>query len=356
VTITVLERPEPLNIEANSPLCEGDDLIITADGTALEYYWSTPSGDVLVNDSPQLNIQNVQSTDAGVYTLSILDGACTSLPSDILVVEIDVVPTEQAFAGEDVFACDGMSIEVSAGNDLDLSGYWSTNEEDITVVSPQSFTSSILGTEMGETYEIVWNLSNEGCGIYSSDVMYVIAPRIPEAVVDEYYVDQGEQADFFVLENDVYNNLQVEVNVVLYPLHGFAESGFNEYIDFKADDDYWGDDELIYELCLVECPSMCDTALVIIHIKPYLEIPDVITANGDGVNDQFVITGLENFPLNELWIYNRWGHVVYKAKNYENDWDGQYNNGPLPEGTYFYVFIETGTSEPVAQGYITLHR
>lgn len=355
-TITVIERPDPFTIESNSPICEGEELVFTADGIAAEYYWATPSGDVLVTDAPQLSIPSVEAMDAGSYSLTILFGACTSLPSNVVDVLIDVIPSEQAFAGEDIYACDGMPVIINAGNSNDLSGYWTTDNEELEIVSPGSFSTTVLGTEEGETYEVTWNLSNEGCGNYSSDVMYVVAPRIPEAVVDEYWIGQGEEAEFFVLSNDVYNNLQVEVNVEEQPDHGNADAGFNEFIDFKGDDDFWGDDEFIYELCLVECPNMCDTALVIVHIKPYLEIPDVITPNGDGVNDALVITGLENFPENELWVYNRWGHEVYKATNYNNDWEGNYQNGPLPEGTYFYVFIETGTSEPAAQGYITLHR
>jgi gliding motility-associated-like protein/fimbrial isopeptide formation D2 family protein/uncharacterized repeat protein (TIGR01451 family) len=355
-TITVLERPEPFDIETNSPICEGEELVITANGIAAEYYWTTPSGDVLVTDVAQLNIQDVEGIDAGSYWLSILFGACTSLPSNVVEVQVDIVPAEQAFAGEDMYACEGMPVEIEAGNDDDLEGYWTSDNAEIEIVSPGSFSTTVLGTESGETYEITWNLSNEGCGTYSSDVMYVVAPRIPEAVVDEYWIGQGEEAEFFVLANDVYNNLQVEVTIEEQPNHGSAEADFNELVEFKGDDDFWGDDEFVYELCLHECPNMCDTALVILHIKPYLEIPDVITPNGDGVNDVLVITGLENFPENELWIYNRWGHEVFKATNYDNNWDGKYQNGPLPEGTYFYVFIETGTSDPAAQGYITLHR
>lgn len=356
VAVSILERPESFDISSNAPLCEGEELIITADGIASEYYWTTPSGDILTTDVAQVTIPMVSGDDAGNYTLSILFGECASWPSDVLDVVVDVIPSEEAYAGADVFACEGATVEVNSGNDNELSGYWSTDNEDITITSPNSSSSAVMGAEEGETYELTWNLSNEGCGTYSSDVVLVVAPRLPEAHADEYFISQGEAAEFFVLENDQYNDLQVEVYIETQPQFATAENGLNEYVDYKADDDYSGDDEFIYELCLTECPQMCDTALVIVHIKPYLEIPDVITPNGDGSNDALVITGLENFPLNELYIYNRWGHEIYRATNYENNWDGTYQNGPLPEGTYFYVFIESGTSEPAAQGYITLHR
>ncbi|MGX5820732.1 T9SS type B sorting domain-containing protein [Chitinophaga lutea] len=64
-----------------------------------------------------------------------------------------------------------------------------------------------------------------------------------------------------------------------------------------------------------------------------LYIPNIITPNGDGKNDYFVIGGLEKYPGSMLTIYNRWGNQVYQNKDYNNRWDG---NG-LNESTYYYV-------------------
>ncbi len=60
-------------------------------------------------------------------------------------------------------------------------------------------------------------------------------------------------------------------------------------------------------------------------------VPNVITPNGDGKNDEFFITGLEKGT--KLTIFNRWGDVVFTTNNYNNDWGGK----NLTEGVYFYV-------------------
>jgi gliding motility-associated-like protein len=60
-------------------------------------------------------------------------------------------------------------------------------------------------------------------------------------------------------------------------------------------------------------------------------VPNIITPNGDGKNDEFVISGLENGT--KLTIYNRWGDVVYTSTNYNNDWNGK----NITDGVYFYV-------------------
>lgn len=64
-----------------------------------------------------------------------------------------------------------------------------------------------------------------------------------------------------------------------------------------------------------------------------LFIPNVITPNGDGKNDQFVIKGLAKYPNSEISIFNRWDNLVYASPNYSNNWDGK----GLSTGTYFYV-------------------
>jgi gliding motility-associated-like protein len=70
-----------------------------------------------------------------------------------------------------------------------------------------------------------------------------------------------------------------------------------------------------------------------------LFIPNVITPNGDGSNDQFVIKGLNKFLKTELVIFDRWGDHVFKHSDYQNDWAAK----GLSTGTYFYLL--TGVDE-----------
>jgi hypothetical protein len=69
--------------------------------------------------------------------------------------------------------------------------------------------------------------------------------------------------------------------------------------------------------------------------------PNVITANGDGVNDKFLIDEAPLFPNNHLVIMNRWGKVVFEADNYQNDFGGN----DLTAGVYFFVFYRKGKGE-----------
>ena len=74
-------------------------------------------------------------------------------------------------------------------------------------------------------------------------------------------------------------------------------------------------------------------------------IPDVITPNGDGVNDKWVVGGLQKYPGNTVQIFDKWGDVVYEKSNYSDEWNGQGKNGNLlPSGTYFYLIKLNATN------------
>lgn len=77
--------------------------------------------------------------------------------------------------------------------------------------------------------------------------------------------------------------------------------------------------------------------------------------NGDGINDFLKINCIEQFPGNTLEIFDRYGNNVYRAKNYDNSWNGTGKNGNLPKGTYFYLLnLADGTE--VKKGWIQIIR
>ena len=82
-----------------------------------------------------------------------------------------------------------------------------------------------------------------------------------------------------------------------------------------------------------------------------LEIYNVITPNGDGVNDTWIITCIEQYPTNTVQILNRWGNNIRSFEGYDNlnrVWNGTNQRGEsVPDGTYYYILnipgIETKT-------------
>ncbi len=83
-----------------------------------------------------------------------------------------------------------------------------------------------------------------------------------------------------------------------------------------------------------------------------LQFANVITPNGDGRNDRFIISGLENYPGSSLYIIDRNGKNVYQSLNYQNDWTA--NN--LPSGTYFYLLKINDDKKTEKGGSLTVIR
>ncbi len=87
--------------------------------------------------------------------------------------------------------------------------------------------------------------------------------------------------------------------------------------------------------------------------QPGLRIPNVISPNGDHINDCFVIENLQYTERNQLTIYNRYGKVVYNRRNYDNSWNAE----NLPEGIYRYCLtFEYEGHEFIRQGSISVIR
>lgn len=87
------------------------------------------------------------------------------------------------------------------------------------------------------------------------------------------------------------------------------------------------------------------------------DLPNTFTPNGDGVNDSWRIPGIEDYPNNELEIFNRWGSPIYKANPYQNDWTGtNMENEDLPLGAYYYVLELNDNQGTTLSGSITIVR
>ncbi len=84
-----------------------------------------------------------------------------------------------------------------------------------------------------------------------------------------------------------------------------------------------------------------DSLRILVRDKPFSKffIPDVITPNGDGINDYWFIRDLERYPDNSVKIVNRWGDEVFSEKPYAQRWRGTWKGNELPGGTYYYLIF-----------------
>ncbi len=143
---------------------------------------------------------------------------------------------------------------------------------------------------------------------------------------------------------------------------GSAYMGLDGKFNYVPDANFSGMDKVTY-IVVHKYTGTMETGYIYVEVKDQEKflIPNIITPNGDGLNDTWILNFLQDFPDHIVTVYNRNGKVVLRARNYQNDWDGsgQGNSGyvayfNLPSGVYTYV-IDLGNRE-VLKGWLEIRK
>ncbi len=106
------------------------------------------------------------------------------------------------------------------------------------------------------------------------------------------------------------------------------------------------------------CYRLAQFDILVENCPPF--VPDGFSPNGDGVNDTFEITGIQNIFDYQLLIYSRLGNLIFEGSNDDGFWDGTPNKGlggnEVPSGTYFYVLKLNTDQYRDITGWVYLNR
>ena len=123
---------------------------------------------------------------------------------------------------------------------------------------------------------------------------------------------------------------------------------------------------LSYRLIISSPAYLCEDDILTspFEIEVYhkdLHIPSGFSPNNDGINDTWIIRGLEEYPNHKIKVFNVWNTRVFESENYQNDWAGTnhtqiyFGDGRLPEGTYYYIF-DLGNGKKPLKGFVFIKR
>jgi gliding motility-associated-like protein len=186
-----------------------------------------------------------------------------------------------------------------------------------------------------------------GC-MQSDSVLVIAGNRLiqPVAVVDYDTTDIGTPVTIPVLANDtVQPEMTIHMSIYQFPQNGTVVINQDMTITYTPYPRFSGNDTFSYQICDEHSTPLCDTALVNVYIKPdgisIIDPTSGITPNDDGKNDVWIIRGIEDYPDNEVLIFNRWGDIIDSFAGYDNkdvSWKGNNkNNERVPDGTYYYI-------------------
>ena len=178
---------------------------------------------------------------------------------------------------------------------------------------------------------------------------------LPEADEDGSETSANRSVLIEVMSNDRSVAEIEQMTIQREPRYGQVFINEDHTITYEPHPDFCDAEKLdyfTYEICNGYGCSIAPVRVKVVCTAP--KVYSGFSPNGDGVNDKFRIDGLANFPNNELQIFNSGGAIIYEQKQYDNSWDGTYNDLPLPDGVYFYILYD-GEGQRIS-GYIQLSR
>ncbi len=260
------------------------------------------------------NINSVYQLNLSTYTSAAIESSNTLIYSPVLepnnypCFQIEQAPNNKLYVA---IGNAGRLDEISNPNSLGLACGYVSNAVSFSPATCQLGLPAQVPIGYFATNSTISFLP-DSC--FQSDISFSIATESPINQISWNFGDP----------NSGVNNSSSSLN----PSHLFSEIGtyqITAIVDFDC-----FSETVTQTITLVDCSDTLSPNL------PF-EFPNVITPNGDGINDIFEI---ENLPENtEVIILNRWGNIVFSATNYQNNWDGKDTSGKnLVEGIYTYKF------------------
>ena len=367
VDLVVLQGPD-ISIVANSLNCTNGTIDIPLNGIdngtidIVSWAWTNPDNEVFSMDQSTI-IPQAQESDSGIYCLTATSSnGCSTQVCDTITITDNLLTMPTVNSTCNGFVCVGETCSLAgffSDPDIDSVAWTVDNPNGGLSVSPNNPNQASITPTQNGVYVYTFTIFSDGCSSSTNVPLQVSSPA--SVFEDLIEVDFNGSTIFNVTDNDIIPGSlpgTFSINITNDVDHGLLINNGDGNVTYTPDESYFGTDQFIYEICL-DCnnETICRWAIATINVTTEeCLIPTVITPNDDGMNDAVEITCVDQNPENELVVYNRWGDEVYRASPYNNDWKGTYNDQPLPDGTYFYVFLRNATDTDPQKGSLTIMR
>lgn len=287
------------------------DVTVSGGTNSYTYQWSGGSS---------ATTEDLTGILAGTYTINVTDGnGCTIADTSTLIPITTVI----AVAGNDTTFCQNGSITLDAsGSTNGINFQW------FEVGNPTSLgtTASIsVSPTSGVTnyYVIVDN----GSGCPDNDTVVVTANVLPNA-------NAGADASLVIGQSVTIGGSPTTstlgATISWLPIPGLDNATAANPVAAPTS-------TTTYTVTVTSAQGCSISDSVIVTVLPSIVIPDGISPNADGDNDEWIIDGIELFPNCNVEVYNRWGELLFQSVGYKEHWKGTYKGKELPVGTYYYI-------------------
>ena len=319
-------------VPTSSIICEGTTLNLSANG-AVNYNWTyyQAGGYTSIANTASINVTPpVIGTNSYVVTGT---SPCPGIP-DTKTITITVLPKANLIITpmQDVTKCLNKPYVITTGVGSTTPGNagtpysynWTELPSSTSIGTATSYTAnSNLTTTLVVTV-------NGICALPTSDTVVIknLVDDIAISILDSSTTCANTPFTLSSVATGGYP--AYNFNWFIYGVAGTISNTQNlSYISPSIEGTY------TITASVIDSCSYTRNAFEIITVLPpcSVEIPNVITPNGDGSNDIFIIKNIQHHPNTSLLIFDRWGKKVYENANYNNEWKGE----GTADGTFFYI-------------------
>lgn len=349
VDVTVNALPT-VTVSANpNTTCTSGTVNLTANTTATSYTWTAGNGITFANQN-QGNISfgaSTLTTGTYVYTVTVTSAdGCVSVPATTTLTIIDVPNAN--FDLSDLSICQNANGTISINTPQSGVSYdWNINGQSITNTNPLIVPTSVTGT--AGTYSVsviagIGTCTNTASNTLTVNALPAIALVNPTTSACENTAAQLDVAGPNSTYNYTWTNGQNTGTGSGLTVNPLTQENQGTYTVTATDAN--------------GCTNRTTGKIDIIICETF--VPEFFSPNGDGTNDGFVIKNIENYPNNQLKIFNRWGNLIYQKDAYLNEFAGFANVGDaagkekLPAGTYYVILVYGDEKTETYNGYLLL--
>lgn len=351
--VNVLNFPDQAVLTTSTiELCDTISTIISANQpTTGTGEWVVTQGSGTLNNQ-FANITGVNNLSIGeneiVWNVSTPQCGTNSATLTITVYELPL----PASTVDTVYACDLQFVQLTSNQPSAGSGTWYDVNGNATFSDANNTPTAVFDLVEGWN-QIVWSISNGSCpvstdtaNVYKTEMAVIQFPDEDTTILcleDNFMTVVGNQAE-----------PNTQARWYFTEGSGLLSTPFN--YECSVTQIQFGTNILVYELKKQQCPATRDTAIIIVNTcNEYGDFPNMITPNGDGQNDVWVLDNLNSiYPDCVVRVFNRWGNIVFESEGYLDNWDGTHNGERLPMGTYYYTIDLNDAEGSVLKGYVSI--
>ena len=337
--IIINPLPEAIlkNLSGKRVICEGDTIPIKGSANLdNNYEWFRDDVSILKTKNSQFPVLK-----SGIYKVEITDGKTCKKMSDTLKLTVNP-RTPVRF--DTIYPSCG-----TGGNRINLQPYVQPFDATRGIFTGRGVSGTVYSPLLAGfgPSPITYTYTNEfGCDTKTSRIAYVdLTPKV--RLGNDLTIFRG---DTVTIKSTITGSYKNDLVVNWSPTNGLNNASIGRPVASPSA-------TTTYVLSAKSLSSDCTNQdTIVIVVKTKIQIPTGFTPNEDGVNEAWVLEGIEDYPNAEVKIFNRWGGEMFSSKNYQNNpFNGKKDNSTLPMGTYYYV-IKTGDDVPTLTGYVTLVR